>query len=566
MPRDLLRAVFDGVPAMVGYWDRQLRNQMANAAYVEWFGLTPSQMRGAHMRDVLGSTLFEANLPYVEAVLRGEPQLFDRSIVDTQGRERHTQASYIPDLAAGVVEGFFALVTDVSPRVEAEGRVRQLAGQYRDLIRSIPGGFVLLFDHELCFQVADGEALEAFGYSREAMEGRSLADALPEALAAELEPRYRDALRGRSTHWDRRRGDREFSLTCGPVRDGDGVIFAGTVVCTDVTAQRRAAATDRTLQSIAKAVASKASVQAVAELVVQRMHAVFAIGTAAVVRFDELPRYSVLAITPALPFLSGELRFNPDERSAAATVARTGRPAKVAFDGSELGPAAAAYGIGLRAGAGAPITLGNELWGALVITATDERAIDDELLQRLSGFAELVGLAIANAEMMRLLTEQASTDALTDLANRRSFEEHLHREVARATREALPLSLALLDIDHFKRVNDSHGHLVGDHVLAEIARRIRQTARGHDIIARIGGEEFAWLLPGLSLDRAFEPADRARRAIADQPFSDAGTITISIGISQWQPGRDADAFRAAADAMLYAAKRAGRNRTMPVPR
>jgi len=137
-------------------------------------------------------------------------------------------------------------------------------------------------------------------------------------------------------------------------------------------------------------VASKASVDQVAELVVEHMHDVFAVGTAAVVRFDQLPRYSVLAISPVLPFLGKDLVFKPDERSAAATVARSGKPARVSFD--------------------------------------------DELLQRLSSFADLVGLAITNAEMLHLLTQQASTDALTERLNLRSFEDHLRREVARADR------------------------------------------------------------------------------------------------------------------------------------
>lgn len=116
----LLGALFDRLPAMVAYWDRDLRNVIANHAYIEWFGFTPEQMRGIHIREVLGERVFAMNLPYMEAALAGEEQLFDRTLVDTNGRTRHTQASYVPDVVDGEVRGFFVLVTDVTPRVEAQ--------------------------------------------------------------------------------------------------------------------------------------------------------------------------------------------------------------------------------------------------------------------------------------------------------------------------------------------------------------------------------------------------------------------------------------------------------------
>jgi PAS domain S-box-containing protein len=116
----LLHALFDRLPAMVAYWDRDLGNVIANEAYVEWFGFRPEQMRGVHIREVLGERVYAMNLPYIEGALAGEEQLFDRTLVDTTGRTRHTQASYVPDVVDGEVRGFFVLVTDVTPRVEAQ--------------------------------------------------------------------------------------------------------------------------------------------------------------------------------------------------------------------------------------------------------------------------------------------------------------------------------------------------------------------------------------------------------------------------------------------------------------
>jgi PAS domain S-box-containing protein len=112
--------LFDHLPAMMALWDRDLRNVIANQAYVEWFGITPEQMKGIHIREVLGEDVFAMNLPYMRLALAGEEQLFQRTLVDTAGRTRHTQASYVPEVVDGEVLGFYVLVTDVTPRVEAQ--------------------------------------------------------------------------------------------------------------------------------------------------------------------------------------------------------------------------------------------------------------------------------------------------------------------------------------------------------------------------------------------------------------------------------------------------------------
>jgi PAS domain S-box-containing protein len=116
----LLRVVLDRLPALIAYWDRECHNVVANEAYVEWFGQSPAQILGRHISEVLGPDVYARNLPYIEGVLRGEEQLFERTLVDTLGRTRHTQASYVPDVVDGEVRGFFVLVTDVTPRVEAQ--------------------------------------------------------------------------------------------------------------------------------------------------------------------------------------------------------------------------------------------------------------------------------------------------------------------------------------------------------------------------------------------------------------------------------------------------------------
>jgi diguanylate cyclase (GGDEF)-like protein len=190
--------------------------------------------------------------------------------------------------------------------------------------------------------------------------------------------------------------------------------------------------------------------------------------------------------------------------------------------------------------------------------ARDGRAITEQLRD----FAELASVAIANGEARQELAVRASTDGLTGLLNRRTFDECLAAEVSSAVRHERSLSLAIVDIDHFKRVNDRHGHLAGDAVLASVAAQLQGIARSGDTVARIGGEEFAWIMPETPTPVAFNVADRVRAAVDASVYGDTTNLTISVGIAQLGDALTADALYIRADAALYDAKRGGRNRTV----
>ncbi|MCU7376227.1 GGDEF domain-containing protein [Paucibacter sp. O1-1] len=154
------------------------------------------------------------------------------------------------------------------------------------------------------------------------------------------------------------------------------------------------------------------------------------------------------------------------------------------------------------------------------------------------------------------------TDALTGVGNRRMLDEVLAREVERSRRTGDVLSLTILDIDHFKRVNDRWGHDTGDRVLRETGAVLLHTMRLADIATRMGGEEFVLVLPGTDLDEALICAERLRGAMATHDFGLAAPVTASFGVAALTPGESGPALLARADSGLYRAKQEGRNRVM----
>src|SRR4051794_36509689 len=197
----------------------------------------------------------------------------------------------------------------------------------------------------------------------------------------------------------------------------------------------------------------------------------------------------------------------------------------------------------------------------VLVAETGERSgsrIERRVVSTSERFAGHAALAIRNANLLERMQQMAVTDGLTELANRRSFDRSLERELTRATRTDGRLSVVLLDIDHFKQLNDTYGHVVGDAVLRQVAAALRECGREYDTVARYGGEEFAAVLPGCSSALALQVAERLRAAVEEAPTD--VPITASAGVATFPyDGIDAIGLLSAADQALYAGKRAGRN-------
>ncbi len=207
-----------------------------------------------------------------------------------------------------------------------------------------------------------------------------------------------------------------------------------------------------------------------------------------------------------------------------------------------------------------PLSAEGRSLGALVVEAPDNLRIQRRIVTGLERSATYAALALRNAWLLEQVQRLAATDGLTKIANRRTFETTLEREIARATRSAEHVSLVMVDIDHFKALNDDHGHQAGDEVLRNVAAALSCECRDFDTPARYGGEEFAIILPGCGPEEAFEIADRLRASVSQAPG--VVPVTASAGVATFPAhAGDVDTLVRAADEALYASKAAGRNRT-----
>jgi diguanylate cyclase (GGDEF)-like protein len=217
----------------------------------------------------------------------------------------------------------------------------------------------------------------------------------------------------------------------------------------------------------------------------------------------------------------------------------------------------------IHSGLAVPVPGEPEATGYLAIfTRQHGMAFDEADVAELESLAARAGPAIGNARRFREARQLADFDGLTGLHNRRFFHETLSREVARAHRYERRLALIVFDLDDFKNVNDKVGHLAGDSVLAEAAERVRSVVRSADIACRVGGDEFAVILPESTVDDADQLYRRIQNAVSTRPIGQAGKLYLSAGVAELKPDDDSVTFFQRADEALYRAKGSGKGRVV----
>jgi diguanylate cyclase (GGDEF)-like protein len=321
--------------------------------------------------------------------------------------------------------------------------------------------------------------------------------------------------------------------------------------------ERRAGAAQVALRRVATAVAAGAPAERLYELVSRELAELVNASGTGVVRYDSATEATVLgsyARRRGGRYEPGtKLPIRPgSELERALVESRT-----VSAPGLPAG-APVLERLGYRTTILAPIHVHGRVWGALAAAGEGPETMALESERRVTEFADLVSLAVANAEDRAQLAAQALTDPLTGLLNHRAFHERVAQDVSRARRHDRPLSLAMIDVDHFKEINDSAGHAAGDRILVELADRARGIARTEDVLGRVGGDEIAWLLTESKALQALSAVERLRESVRAEPIVERH-VTISAGICGLQDAQEAERLFELADGALYWSKAHGRD-------
>ncbi|MGH2858270.1 MAG: diguanylate cyclase [Solirubrobacteraceae bacterium] len=323
---------------------------------------------------------------------------------------------------------------------------------------------------------------------------------------------------------------------------------------------QRLAAEQAAMRRVATAAIDGDSADGFYQLVAVEIGRLLRAGGAGILRLDDGREARTLgswARDPERQFEVGD-RFPVAPESDFGRALALGRPLRA----DTHAPDTALGSLGYQSSISVPIRVGGRTWGLLTIVADGVGELTGAHERRLIEFAGLISTAVTSFEDRAALAAQASTDALTGVANQRTFRERLAADLARARRYDTTVALAMIDVDHFKRVNDACGHEVGDEVLVEVSAQLHAAIRAGDTLARVGGDEFAWIMPETTAGEAVAAVQRARRAISAGAATEA-RVTISGGICDTSWTSDPTELMRFADRALYASKRDGRDQVRP---
>jgi diguanylate cyclase (GGDEF)-like protein/PAS domain S-box-containing protein len=526
-----LKAVTDNMPALFAYADRTQTYRFANAHFRHVMGVEPETLIGRTMRDFLGDEAHAALLPHIEGALRGEHQKFERTGWK-QNASTHFMTQYVPDVRSdGAVPGFFIMVLDITERHHAEVALKRSEQRIRTITDNLPS-LIARFDRDYRYSFANAHYLRWFGLA-ESPVGKTVLEVFGQRVFDDVRPRLDEALAGREVvfeHRTSRAGAPEhLQIHYLPDRDETGQVTGIYGLVMDRTEQRRAQERIEASERQLRAVTDNLPVLITyvdADETLRFMNGTF---------HDWLGVDLEKSIDRPLVEVVGAEHYAARREHLHAALAGRRVEFEVVSD-TLIGPRnlQTVYIPDLRADGSAR---------GVFTLATDVTALK-------------------NVE--RQLQRLARIDTLTGLANRRQFDELLEQALARPRRAKRPLALIFLDIDHFKTINDTHGHGVGDAVLKECATRLQASLRETDVAARLSGDEFVVILDGLvASDEAVGVATKLLQAIR-VPMALGGQqldVSASMGLA-WLDGQveiDAQALMLRADRALYRAKDGGRD-------
>jgi diguanylate cyclase (GGDEF)-like protein/PAS domain S-box-containing protein len=577
--RESLRALATNSPDVIARYDRGLRCVFMNPAIRDATGLAPERF--------VGRTSAEAGAPQelvalwedaLRRVLAGEEDVELDFAFPTEAGERWFHSRLAPEHdAEGAIAHVLVTSRDVTSQTYAEQALRRSEDRYRSLVESMSDG-VVVQDASGAIVSSNSAAEGILGLSAGQLAGRDSVDPRWRAIAEDGAPLPGDRhpamrtlrsgvpLDAQIMGVHRPDGSLVWLSVSTRLRDDDG--GRGVIACfTDITARVEADREQAALRRVATAVAEHRDQPALLALVARETAELIGAEAAGVVRFDDALTGTVMGVhAPGHVGAAPGSRVDLSLPTAAGGVAGTGRVARVGGGGSQH-PNVLVPGVCVSSAVAAPIRVDNRLWGAIAaVTTQADDPLGPATADRLERMGHLISLAVMSSDARARLATLASTDELTGLPNRRSFMRRLREEIERAGRHERPLSLVMIDVDHFKRINDTLGHGAGDRVLMGVAATLFRSVRDSETVARVGGEEFAWILPETDGSGAVAAGERVRASLADVDAGAAGPVTASMGVCVLSAGMDAGDLMRCADAALYRAKESGRDRVVgPAP-
>ncbi|KQW43658.1 MULTISPECIES: PAS domain S-box protein [unclassified Roseateles] len=529
-----MRDITNAIPALVGVFDAEQRCIYANDLALKVHGLRPESAIGMTMKEGLGEQSYALHEAYVQAVLQGHPQSFEGTL-PWRGGTGHFQVHLVPmrDALTQAVNGFYLMTFDITELRSAQLQQERSERRLRAITDNLPA-LISHLDAEGRYLFANRQFETMLGLPPEQLLGKHIGEVRDKAYVEQVMPWLRRAMAGETVVFEPETGPRggdarKYQQTYVPEFDAGGHVTGVFAVTFDITERKLTEQRVSDAQAHLKAIADNLPVLI---SYIDRHHRLTFVNKTFKEWMGVDPEQAIGTHLKAL--------IGPDlyaQRLPAIEEALGGQ--RVEFD-----VASQALGVTRQ----------------LHTIYIPDRHIDGSV----SGIYALSSDVTLTKEAERRLQDLARNDPLTGLPNRREFEHRLVLALARARRSHKAMALIFMDVDHFKGINDGHGHAAGDVVLKEFANRVRNAVRATDTAARLAGDEFIVILEGLhDAAEASQVASKLVDAIRAPMLLPSGqeiSVTTSLGMACWGgTGDGADDILDRADRALYRAKAAGRD-------
>ncbi|MTI45073.1 PAS domain S-box-containing protein/diguanylate cyclase (GGDEF)-like protein [Roseibium hamelinense] len=547
---------------------------LANDIACSWFAKTREELLGTKVRELLPEAVQNSSKNYLDLAFAGTPAQFELPINYPDGNKRHVRLEYLPKIDERQrVQSLVACATDISDIKKAEADLKEAYRNMTILANSLSCAISEIDRDGTCIFINEIGA-SWYGGTPDELVGTKFRESLPEEAQEKNRKLVDECLAGNTvqTEMETTFPDGEtriVEIEYTPKYDDHGDITGLITLSTDITRRKRTEETLAELYSITstRELSHEEKINLILKLGCEHFNLPFGIISHII---DN--RYTVVrAESPNNEINVGDA-FDIGDTYCALTVAADG---PVAIDAMKSSPYAGhpCYAMfKLETYIGTPIVVDGEPYGTINFTSPDARITgfsqtDREIIRQ---FADWVGHEIARQQDQEALMEAyirleriSSTDDLTGVLNRRAFLDRAGTELARFRRTKRAFTTVMMDIDHFKSINDTYGHAIGDAVLQKFADIVKDSLRSVDVFGRVGGEEFCILLDSSGREAAFQVTERIRKRIADECIVEplSRPITCSVGLSAVRDGDvEFSTILQRADGALYKAKEQGRNR------